>query len=129
MIEIYTDASADGLHAVIGMMVYKDDQMVQEDFRIIKGIYSAQAELLAVAMAVSLFPDEQVHIYTDSLYVVNVLNKLWKIKKYKELWKTVIDLVERNNSIVTFVKGHDKSDRNNRVDRAVRTKLREARKG
>ena len=129
MIEIYTDASADGLHAVIGMMVYKGDQMVQEDFRIIKGIYSAQAELLAVAMAVSLFPNEQVHIYTDSLYVVNVLNKLWKIKKYKELWKTVIDLVERNNSIVTFVKGHDKNDRNNRVDRAVRTKLREARKG
>ena len=129
MIEIYTDASADGLHAVTGMMVYKDDQMVQEDFRIIKGIYSAQAELLAVAMAVSLFTDEQVHIYTDSLYVVNVLNKLWKIKKYKELWKTVIDLVERNNSIVTFVKGHDKNDRNNRVDRAVRTKLREARKG
>jgi len=97
MIEIYTDASADGLHAVIGMMVYKGDQMVQEDFRIIKGIYSAQAELLAVAMAVSLFPDEQVHIYTDSLYVVNVLNKLWKIKKYK-----VYNIVKSTRNNDTF---------------------------
>lgn len=127
MLEVYTDASADQQHAVIGFMVYENHQLIDSQTRVIKGVHSNLAELLSVLFVMTVYK-QPLNIHCDSTYVVNIFNGTFQAKKHTELWDTAFDLLENSHSHITYVKGHDKNERNKSVDKLVRQTLREYRK-
>jgi ribonuclease HI len=84
-------------------------------------------ELLAVIVALESIkmPEIQIHIYTDSQYVCNAIEKNWiynwqktgwKNKKNVDLWKRFM-LVYRNHKVkIHWVKGHAGIAENERCD-------------
>lgn len=128
MKNIYTDASADSNNAVIGFTCYDNHVVTSEKTRVLKKITVNQAEMISVLFALTEYPREPLTIHSDSEYVVKTLNGEYKIKKHKELWEITKKLFEQSKSHITHVKGHAKNERNNRIDKLVRTTLRNTRK-
>lgn len=74
-------------------------------------------ELLAVIVALESIkkPDIQIHVYTDSKYVCDAIEKKWifgwqkigwKNKKNVDLWKRFMPLYKTHNVKFHWVKGH-----------------------
>jgi len=86
-------------------------------------------ELMAVKMALTQFPGfippdfnrpPPMTIYTDSEYVVNVLQKRWKAKANKELVQELRVLVDEWDVQIVKVAGHAKLWGNERADELAR---------
>lgn len=74
-------------------------------------------EMTAVIELLIDFPNADIHVYTDSNYVIHCAQKLWKRNKNVDLWNKY-DLVALNRNIkFTWVKGHSGNIYNERVDR------------
>jgi ribonuclease HI len=84
-------------------------------------------ELLAVIVALETVkvPDCEVHIFTDSKYVVEAIEKKWvfgwqkknfKDKKNPDLWKRYLLLHPQHKINFHWVKGHASNAGNNRCD-------------
>ena len=88
-------------------------------------------EITAVLKAVKLLKFESdLHIYSDSAYVVNCFNQKWiynwqknnwktadkKPVKNKELWEELYNLLSRHKFEFIKVKGHSDNEYNNRCD-------------
>jgi ribonuclease HI len=84
-------------------------------------------ELLAVIVALETIkvPDCEVHIFTDSKYVVEAIEKKWlwgwvkknfKDKKNPDLWKRYLLLHPQHKITFHWVKGHASNAGNNRCD-------------
>ena len=73
-------------------------------------------ELTAVIEGLDYFRDHMnVHIYTDSTYVMNCGKGVWKRAKNVELWRK-FDIVSKNRRIQwTWVKAHN-GDKYNEID-------------
>lgn len=84
-------------------------------------------ELLAtiVAMKALKRPDIDLHIYSDSKYVVDAVNKGWlfgwekkgfKDKKNPDLWKLFLQYYRKYKPSLHWVKGHNNHPQNERCD-------------
>jgi ribonuclease HI len=88
-------------------------------------------ELMAVIAGLSALKVKcNVMIYSDSKYVVEAINKGWLRNWYKkgwmlssnkpvlnvDLWKKLLELLERHNVKFVWIKGHDSNKENHRCD-------------
>lgn len=84
-------------------------------------------ELLAVITALKALKKQgsKVHIYTDSKYVSDAINKGWvfnwekksfKKKKNVDLWKRFLELYRKHNVSISWVEGHANITENERCD-------------
>ena len=124
-IDIYTDASSRENVAVIGYSVYEDGRLIHEETRTISPATSAVAEASAVLYSMTQYQDRTMTIYSDSEYVVKAITGIYNIKKNKELWAILKKAYVECDVQIIHVKGHDINERNNRIDKLVRKKLKE----
>lgn len=88
-------------------------------------------ELTAVIQALAILKEPcRVHLYSDSKYVIDALEKGWAwgwkkrgwVKSDKkpalnpDLWDTLLTLIQRHELIYHWVKGHADNPYNNRCD-------------
>ena len=84
-------------------------------------------ELMAVIVGLEALkiPQSTVTVYSDSLYVVNALEKNWvfgwekknfKDKKNADLWKRFLNVYRCHTVNFVWVKGHDGNRENERCD-------------
>jgi len=87
-------------------------------------------ELIAVISGIEALKTKcNVNIYTDSQYIANAINlgwlESWKAKGWKrkggevknlDLWKRLVDLMERHDVSFNWVRGHADNEYNNRCD-------------
>ena len=85
-------------------------------------------ELLAVIRALEAlkWKNARVKIYTDSMYIVNAINKGWvfgwekkqfKNKKNPDLWIQFLELYRKHDVELEWVKGHANNPENERCDK------------
>ncbi|MBP8030950.1 MAG: ribonuclease HI [Acetobacterium sp.] len=141
VIHLYTDGGCRGngregenLGAIGGVLIYPEKNVTKEYKWAYENTTNNQMELLAVIEGLKLLKEPcEVHIYSDSAYVVNAYLQNWiggwKAKnwtrgkagalKNREIWIELDQLV--NSHKVTFhkVKGHAENPYNNRADALV----------
>lgn len=131
-ITVYTDGSAlnngssDSGCGWACKLIYKGHEKMKSG--VDKGKTNNQMEMTAVLEAMRSITDKSisVEIFSDSKYVVETLNGNYSIKKNQDLWDLLM-AEKRKFSEIKFlwVKGHDKNQHNNDVDRRA---VEEARK-
>ncbi|MDD3307118.1 MAG: ribonuclease HI [Acetobacterium sp.] len=141
VIHLYTDGGCRGngqegenLGAIGGVLIYPEKNVTKEYQRAYQNTTNNRMELLAVIEGLKLLKEPcEVHIYSDSAYVVNAYLQNWiggwKAKnwtrgkagalKNREIWIELDQLV--NSHKVTFhkVKGHADNPYNNQADTLV----------
>lgn len=125
---IYTDGSARGNPGPGGYGVVLEAQgkrrELSEGFRLTT---NNRMELLAAIMGLKSLKSDghEVHIVSDSKYVVDAINKRWlfswikkgfKDKKNVDLWKMMIPELTRHRPTFHWVKGHNEHPQNERCD-------------
>lgn len=91
-----------------------------------------QMEMLGVIKSLELLKEKcKVTLYSDSAYVINAINNKWiyswkknnwiksdkKKAKNIELWKKILELIEKHDITFVKVKGHADNEYNNRCDK------------
>ena len=133
---IYTDGACSGNPGPGGwgtILMYKDNK--KEISGGLKNTTNNVMELTAVIEGLKLlkFPCN-VHLYSDSAYVVNAFNQNWiknwvknnwktsdkKDVKNKELWQELLSLTKTHKVTFYKVKGHADNEFNNRCDELAR---------
>ena len=124
MITVYTDGACKnnpGVGGYAAVMLFDNPEI---GIKIIAGgephTTNSRMELMGVLKALSWiysnYPLEKIHIYTDSQYVTNAINKGWLEKwierdfrniKNKDLWLLMYKYVCRINPTFTWVRGHN----------------------
>lgn len=125
---IYTDGAARGNPGPGGygvvLMSGPHRKELSEGFR---KTTNNRMELLAVITALRALKKQgsKVHIYTDSKYVSDAINKGWvfnwekksfKKKKNIDLWKRFLELYRKHNVSISWVEGHANITENERCD-------------
>lgn len=128
IVNIYTDGAASGNPGPGGYGVVMESGRLRKEysggFRLTT---NNRMELLAtiVAMKALKRKDIDVHIYSDSKYVVDAVNKGWlfswvkksfKDKKNVDLWKEFLELYRVYKPTLHWVKGHNNHPQNERCD-------------
>ncbi len=117
-ITIYTDGSAlgnpgNGGYGIV-LMAGKHYKEINQGYRMTT---NNRMELLAVIVALETLKEggHNVHIYSDSKYVIDSIEKKWvfgwvkkgfKGKKNADLWKRFLKIYPKNQVSFTWVKGH-----------------------
>lgn len=125
MINIYTDgAYATSLDSGgWAFLVEKDNEVIFKTGDVVKQTTNNRMEIEAVFRALVYIKyyipeDVKVNIYSDSMYVIGTLTQNWKIKKNKDLWKSMHTLLKsiKHEIKFTHVKGHSDNEYNNLCD-------------
>lgn len=139
-LEIYTDGSyrATNKSGSYGFIAKSDDAellFTHEE----KDTTNNVMEIKAVIAAIRFINDngvedefDSIDIYSDSAYVVNTINIWWKtwsrnnfrttsgkVKNLEILQELMTQFQQTKKVSVSWVKGHDNSEMNNRIDKAV----------
>ncbi|MGL4607969.1 MAG: ribonuclease H family protein [Eubacteriaceae bacterium] len=141
LVNLYTDGGCRGndsqkenIGAIGGILIFPAKNIEKQYKRAFKNTTNNKMELLAVIEGLKFLKEScEVHIYSDSAYVVNAYLQHWvdgwKAKnwsrgkagelKNRELWIELDELV--NTHKVTFhkVKGHGNNPYNNQADLLV----------
>ena len=127
-ITLYTDGAAKGNPGPGGygvvLMAGKHYKEISEGF--VKTTNN-RMELLAVIIALEKLkkPNQKVHIYTDSKYVSDSVEKKWvfnweskgfKNKKNPDLWIRFLTVYKKHKVSFFWVKGHNNNPLNERCD-------------
>lgn len=127
-VTIYTDGGASGNPGPGGygalLMYGEHEREMSAGFRLTT---NNRMELLAVIVALEALkrPGMEVHIYSDSKYVVDAVEKGWvmgwerknfKDKKNPDLWKRFLVVYRQHKVAFHWVKGHAGNPNNERVD-------------
>lgn len=120
MIEVYTDGaySSSRNQGGLGIVFIKDNKVIAKFSKTYKHTTNNRMELMAVIIALQSIKDEnEITIYSDSMYVIGTATQGWKRKKNLDLWEKY-DAVIDSFKTVTFkhVKGHSTSMFNNLCD-------------
>jgi ribonuclease HI len=125
---IYTDGAAKGNPGPGGYGVVLEAQgkrkELSQGFRLTT---NNRMELLGVIMGLKSLKStgHDVHIVSDSKYVVDSVNKRWlfswvkkgfKDKKNVDLWKMILPELEKHQPTFHWVKGHNEHPQNERCD-------------
>lgn len=141
IIYLYTDGGCRGngqegenLGAIGGVLIYPEKNITKEYKCAYENTTNNRMELLAVIEGLKMLKEPcDVHIYSDSAYVVNAYLQNWiggwKAKnwtrgkagelKNKELWMELDQLVNSNKVTFHKVKGHAENPYNNQADLLV----------
>jgi len=141
IIHLYTDGGCRGngkegenMGAIGGVLMYPDKSIKKEYKRAYENTTNNKMELLAVIEGLKMLKEPcEVHIFSDSAYVVNAYlqnwiggwkNKNWTRGKAgelknKELWMELDELVNANKVTFHKVKGHATNPYNNQADLLV----------
>ena len=119
-IEIYTDGACSGNPGKggYGIVMKVPEKNYEKHFS--KGFRlttNNRMELLAVIVALEKLksPDNDIHIYTDSKYVSDAINKKWllgwikkgfKNVKNPDLWRRMVPLLTTHKTTFHWIKGH-----------------------
>ena len=120
MIEVYTDGaySSSRNQGGLGIVFIKDNKIIAKFSKTYKNTTNNRMELMAVIIALQSIKDEnEIIIYSDSMYVIGTATQGWKRKKNLDLWEKY-DAVIDSFKTVTFkhVKGHSTNMFNNLCD-------------
>ena len=120
MIEVYTDGaySSSRNQGGLGIVFIKDNKVIAKFSKTYKNTTNNRMELMAVIIALQSIKDEnEITIYSDSMYVIGTATQGWKRKKNLDLWEKY-DAVIDSFKTVTFkhVKGHSTNIFNNLCD-------------
>lgn len=120
MIEVYTDGaySSSRNQGGLGIIFIKDNKVIAKFSKTYKNTTNNRMELMAVIIALQSIKDEnEITIYSDSMYVIGTATQGWKRKKNLDLWEKY-DAVIDSFKTVTFkhVKGHSTNVFNNLCD-------------
>lgn len=120
MIEVYTDGaySSSRNQGGLGIVFIKDNKVIAKFSKTYKNTTNNRMELMAVIIALQSIKDEnEITIYSDSMYVIGTATQGWKRKKNLDLWEKY-DAVTDSFKTVTFkhVKGHSTNMFNNLCD-------------
>ena len=127
-IELYTDGAAlgnpgpGGLGVVLRAGSYEKE--ISQGYRLTT---NNRMELLAVIVGLESLKnkDSEVHVYSDSQYVVNAINLGWVFewekkkfakKKNPDLWKRFLAIYRQHNVKISWIKGHAGHPENERCD-------------
>ena len=119
-IEIYTDGACSGNPGKGGYGIVMKVPEKNYEKRYSKGYRlttNTRMELLAVIVALEKLKstDNDIHIFTDSKYVVDAIDKKWlqnwvkigfKNKKNPDLWRRIIPLLKEHKTTFHWIKGH-----------------------
>lgn len=127
-ITVYTDGAASGNPGPGGLGVVlklgKHRKEISEGYSLTT---NNRMELLAVIRALEAIKWNEAHvrIYTDSKYVSEAVNQGWvfewekksfKKKKNPDLWERFLELYQKHNVEIIWVKGHANIPENERCD-------------
>ena len=127
-VNIYTDGAASGNPGPGGYGVVLEAQGKRKELsQGFKNTTNNRMELLAtiVAMKALKRSDLDVHIYSDSKYVVDAVNKAWvfgwekkayKGKKNVDLWVEFLKEYRKHKPSLHWIKGHNNHPQNERCD-------------
>ncbi len=127
---IYTDGSSRGNPGPggYGIVMQDVDTSYKKEFsKGFKKTTNNRMELLAVIIALEKLkkPNQEVHIYTDSKYVSDSVEKKWvfnweskgfKNKKNPDLWIRFLRVYKKHKVNFFWVKGHNNNLLNERCD-------------
>ena len=127
---IYTDGSSRGNPGPggYGIVMQDVDTSYKKEFsKGFKKTTNNRMELLAVIIALEKLkkPNQEVHIYTDSKYVSDSVEKKWvfnweskgfKNKKNPDLWIRFLSVYKKHKVSFFWVKGHNNNLLNERSD-------------
>ena len=119
-IEIYTDGACSGNpgkggYGIVMKVPEKNyEKRYSQGFRLTT---NNRMELLAVIVALEKLKstENDIHLYTDSKYVVDAIEKKWlqnwvkigfKNKKNPDLWQRILPLLKSHKTTFHWVKGH-----------------------
>lgn len=132
-IKIYTDGACSGnpgLGGYCAILIYNKYEKVISGAE--ENTTNNRMEVLAVIKGLKALKEQcNVEIYTDSQYVVNAFNLGWldnwqrqgwkgadkKAIKNIELWKELLEQVQKHNVTFVKVKGHSDNEYNNKCDK------------
>lgn len=81
-------------------------------------------EMTAVIEALKTFKNTKAfHIFSDSLYVINCAQGIWKRKKNLELWGEYDKVANGKDILFEWVKGHNGDFYNELVDKLAKNNL------
>lgn len=127
-ITIYTDGAAKGNPGPGGYGIVlvsgKHRKEVSEGFRLTT---NNRMELLSVIVALEMIkiPGSEIHIFSDSKYVVDAVEKGWvfswqknsfKKKKNADLWQRFLKIYPKHKVKFNWIKGHAGHPENERCD-------------
>ena len=127
---VYTDGSSRGNPGPggYGIVMQEVDTNYKKEFsRGFKKTTNNRMELLAVIIALEKLknPNQKVHIYTDSKYVSDSVEKKWvfnwerkgfKNKKNPDLWIRFLSVYKKHKVSFFWIKGHNNNLLNERCD-------------
>ena len=127
---IYTDGSSRGNPGPggYGIVMQEVDTTYKKEFsQGFKNTTNNRMELLAVIVALEKLKkhNQKVHIYTDSKYVSDSVEKKWvfnweskgfKNKKNPDLWIRFLSVYKKHKVSFFWVKGHNNNPLNERCD-------------
>tara|TARA_B100001778_G_scaffold266206_1_gene227285 strand:+ start:326 stop:790 length:465 start_codon:yes stop_codon:yes gene_type:complete len=127
---VYTDGSSRGNPGPggYGIVMQEVDTNYKKEFsKGFKKTTNNRMELLAVIIALEKLknPNQKVHIYTDSKYVSDSVEKKWvfnwerkgfKNKKNPDLWIRFLSVYKKHKVSFFWIKGHNNNLLNERCD-------------
>ena len=114
---IYTDGSCRDTIGGYSFIILTDDYELEWSNRI-PDTTNNRMELTAVIEALQCTSAKQVSIYTDSQWVINCAQRLWKRNKNTDLWQQYDSVAKDFSSIeYIWVKGHSGDLYNERCDK------------
>ena len=128
MVKIFTDGSAKGNPGNGGygivMQFAGQEKEISQGYRMTT---NNRMELLAVIVALETMKTTKypIHIYSDSKYVIDSIDKRWvfgwekknfKGKKNEDLWRRYLAIESKFNLTLHWVKGHAGHPENERCD-------------
>lgn len=121
MIEIYTDGAYSSSKNIGGwaFLIIEDNLEIFKLFGPIQNTTNNRAELFAVIKSIEWCINNNisnVHIYTDSMYIVGTMTKNWKRNKNTDLWNQLDNLIKNIKINWKHVKGHNGNILNERCD-------------
>lgn len=124
VINLYTDGSYRNHQGSFAVDGYIDDNLVYSAICDCKTTSSNETELVAVLYALFFAHTHNLHpvVHTDSKFVHDGAHNLITKTKMLKLWKLLDNM--HQHSKIKYVKGHDKCQQNNIVDKKARNRLR-----
>ena len=128
MIELFTDGASSGNPGPGGYgAILRSGQHYKELSAGYRKTTNNRMELLAVIKGLEALknPNQQVHIFSDSKYVIDSIEKRWVHgwvtkgfagKKNKDLWLRYLELAKLHQIRFTWVRGHNGHPENERCD-------------
>lgn len=128
IVNIYTDGAASGNPGPGGYGVVMEAKGLRKEFSGgFRRTTNNRMELLATIVGMEALKrvNLDLHIYSDSKYVVDAVNKGWvfnwvkkgfKDKKNPDLWRKFLELYKIHQPKLHWIKGHNNHPQNERCD-------------